>query len=157
MAADVPSMNELLELLRRSPQSTRYLNDVFGEKLESMLQDLLETDKIGKKHVIQEDTYLVWLKPLTHGGTTPLPAAPSSQLDNDSQAPMEGLREKLNTLKRQLQQYEGSESDRDVYIKKLHEYNDLKDIGQMLMGKLAESEGLVTRDMYERFDMDLED
>eukprot|EP00742_Colponemidia_sp_Colp-10_P013415 GILJ01015151.1.p1 GENE.GILJ01015151.1~~GILJ01015151.1.p1 ORF type:complete len:167 (-),score=23.56 GILJ01015151.1:266-739(-) len=156
--AEVSSMNALQEMLKESPHSTRYLSEIFGEKLQSMLQDLLEAGKIGKKHVIQEDTYLVWLKPTIQGETMPPPGTPSSQPNHvDPQSPVEGLKEKLNMLKRQLQHYEGSESDRDAYIQKLHEYNDLKDIGQMLMGKLAESEGLVTRDMYERFDMDLGD
>ncbi|KAJ3017654.1 swi5-like zinc finger protein [Thoreauomyces humboldtii] len=44
-----------------------------------------------------------------------------------------------------------------AHIKRLHDYNEIKDIGQMLMGKLAEREGTTTRSMYERFELGVED
>ena len=44
-----------------------------------------------------------------------------------------------------------------AYIDLLHRYNELKDAGQILLGKLAEIEGVTTKDMYERYSLDLED
>ena len=43
------------------------------------------------------------------------------------------------------------------HIQKLHDYNDLKDAGQALLGKLAELEGVTTRDMYEKYGLKVED
>lgn len=50
-----------------------------------------------------------------------------------------------------------NESELDLHVKALHEYNEIKDVGQVLLGKLAESLGMTTSDMYERFSLDLED
>ena len=45
----------------------------------------------------------------------------------------------------------------DRHIAALHGYNEMKDLGQMLLGKLAEMEGGITREMYPRFGLDLAD
>jgi putative heme iron utilization protein len=42
-------------------------------------------------------------------------------------------------------------------IEKLHEYNDIKDAGQTLLGHLAQLEGTTTKQMYHRFGLNLED
>jgi len=39
----------------------------------------------------------------------------------------------------------------------LHKYNEIKDIAQMVIGKLAEIENTTTKKLYEKFDMDMED
>ncbi|XP_078502699.1 DNA repair protein SWI5 homolog [Lissotriton helveticus] len=45
----------------------------------------------------------------------------------------------------------------DEHIEVLHEYNDLKDAGQLLMGRLAVLRGVTTKDVYKEFDLDVED
>lgn len=45
----------------------------------------------------------------------------------------------------------------DRHIRALHEYNELKDIAQFLLGKLAQLEGVCTKDMYERFGLKFTD
>lgn len=45
----------------------------------------------------------------------------------------------------------------DHHIKCLHRYNEMKDIAQMLFGKLAEIRGVRTRDIYADFDLELDD
>eukprot|EP00112_Aurelia_sp_Birch-Aquarium-sp1_P003349 Seg1374.5 transcript_id=Seg1374.5/GoldUCD/mRNA.D3Y31 product="DNA repair protein SWI5" protein_id=Seg1374.5/GoldUCD/D3Y31 len=49
------------------------------------------------------------------------------------------------------------EEELDVHIEKLHEYNDIKDIGQMLLGRLAEVEQTTTKVLYERYGLGLDD
>lgn len=50
-----------------------------------------------------------------------------------------------------------SEDELQVHIDKLHEYNEVKDIGQLLLGKLAEVEGTTTSTLYEKFGLCLDD
>lgn len=50
-----------------------------------------------------------------------------------------------------------SEEELQQHIQKLHEYNEIKDVGQLLIGKLAELNGTTTRAMYQEFGLDLED
>ncbi|XP_032089548.1 DNA repair protein SWI5 homolog isoform X2 [Thamnophis elegans] len=43
------------------------------------------------------------------------------------------------------------------HITLLHEYNEIKDAGQMLLGRLAAIRGVTTKDLYPEFDLDLND
>ncbi|KAM3825438.1 DNA repair protein SWI5 homolog [Vipera latastei] len=43
------------------------------------------------------------------------------------------------------------------HITLLHEYNEIKDTGQMLLGRLAAIRGVTTKDLYPEFDLDLND
>ncbi|XP_058015612.1 DNA repair protein SWI5 homolog [Ahaetulla prasina] len=43
------------------------------------------------------------------------------------------------------------------HITLLHEYNEIKDTGQMLLGRLAAIRGVTTKDLYSEFDLDLND
>lgn len=45
----------------------------------------------------------------------------------------------------------------DRHIRLLHDYNEVKDAAQMLMGKLAEKEGVCTKDMYGRYGLEIKD
>lgn len=43
------------------------------------------------------------------------------------------------------------------YMKSLHIYNEMKDIGQALFGKIVEMDGGVTKDLYPKYGVDLDD
>uniref|UniRef100_A0AAY4AB47 DNA repair protein SWI5 homolog n=2 Tax=Denticeps clupeoides TaxID=299321 RepID=A0AAY4AB47_9TELE len=45
----------------------------------------------------------------------------------------------------------------DQHIELLHEYNDIKDIAQTLLGQLATLRGVTTRDLYGRYGLELDD
>ncbi|XP_035197835.1 DNA repair protein SWI5 homolog [Oxyura jamaicensis] len=45
----------------------------------------------------------------------------------------------------------------EEHIALLHEYNDIKDAGQMLLGKLAVIRGVTTKQLYPEYDLELSD
>ncbi|KAG0324922.1 swi5-like zinc finger protein [Dissophora globulifera] len=45
----------------------------------------------------------------------------------------------------------------DKHIKQLHRYNEVKDAGQIILGKVAELEGTTIKKQYEVFGLDSED
>ncbi|KAM9324329.1 DNA repair protein SWI5 homolog [Gastrophryne carolinensis] len=70
------------------------------------------------------------------------------------------LGEKEASLDMEISQLEAegySLEELDQHIKLLHEYNELKDTGQMLLGRLAVLQGVTTKELYSEFGMELED
>jgi hypothetical protein len=70
------------------------------------------------------------------------------------------LKDKRDMLEKEIDQLisEGYSVDElDDHISQLHEYNDIKDVGQMLLGKLAVIRGVTTKELYPEFDLDLND
>ncbi|KAJ2811970.1 swi5-like zinc finger protein [Coemansia furcata] len=45
----------------------------------------------------------------------------------------------------------------DAHIDRLHRYNDMKDAGQMLFGKLAELKGKTVKEVYLEYNVDIND
>ncbi|KAK4697031.1 DNA repair protein Swi5/Sae3, partial [Lecanoromycetidae sp. Uapishka_2] len=74
------------------------------------------------------------------------------------------LQAKIENLKRQIQETEamrakvdGNLKNKDAqatvkaHIKLLHDYNEIRDVGQGLMGIIADTRGVRVRDVYEDF------
>ena len=66
-------------------------------------------------------------------------------------------RQELQDLKKRFNIDMPVEDYIKLHIKKLHEYNEVKDVGQALMGMLAEREQTTTREMYKKYNLDLAD
>ena len=69
------------------------------------------------------------------------------------------LRERVEAAQRELDELskEYSEDEYQQYIDDLHEYNEVKDAAQMLLGKLAEVRCTTVSELYKQFDLDLDD
>lgn len=69
------------------------------------------------------------------------------------------LQQMLEEVKREIESLAEnySEGELQEHIEKLHEYNEVKDMGQLLLGKLAEVEGTTTTALYDQFGLELND
>ncbi|KAJ1975869.1 swi5-like zinc finger protein [Dimargaris cristalligena] len=47
--------------------------------------------------------------------------------------------------------------DANEYIQQLHDYNEIKDIGQIVIGKVAVVDGTTTRETYKKFGLHVDD
>ncbi|GAA6232046.1 DNA repair protein SWI5 homolog [Lates japonicus] len=72
-------------------------------------------------------------------------------------AELERRREQLDTEIAQLEAEGYREEELEHHIDMLHEYNDIKDIGQSLLGRIAALRGTTTRDLYSHFGLELDD
>uniref|UniRef100_A0A2R9ASE6 DNA repair protein SWI5 homolog n=1 Tax=Pan paniscus TaxID=9597 RepID=A0A2R9ASE6_PANPA len=95
---------------------------------------------------------------------SPRPLPKSGQADGTSEESLhldiQKLKEKRHMLDKETSQLvsEGYSVDElEDYITQLHEYNDIKDVGQMLMGKLAVIRGVTTKELYPEFGLDMND
>ncbi|RMX53937.1 hypothetical protein pdam_00010722 [Pocillopora damicornis] len=72
---------------------------------------------------------------------------------------IETLKAKLEILDKEIKDLseEYSEEELQQHIQMLHEYNEIKDVGQLLLGKLAEIDGTTTRAKYQEFGLDTDD
>ncbi|XP_006024452.1 DNA repair protein SWI5 homolog [Alligator sinensis] len=88
-------------------------------------------------------------------------SSPSVGINKETlQGEIKELKEKDLALDQEIAQLlaEGYSLDElEKHISLLHEYNDIKDAGQMLLGKLAVIRGLTTKDLYPEFDLELSD
>lgn len=74
-------------------------------------------------------------------------------------------KDEIDFLKFQISQLPITDDKSDQEITKcikehmnlLHEYNEIKDIGQILIGKIAELKGTTSKAIYSEYDLDLTD
>ena len=79
----------------------------------------------------------------------------SEQLSRD----VEKLKTQLKEIDRNIEELTASgcrDDELQLHIDALHEYNEVKDVGQMLLGKIAEIEGTTTTALYKRFGLELD-
>ncbi|KAL1288511.1 SWI5 [Ovibos moschatus] len=95
---------------------------------------------------------------------SPRPSRKPGQADRASedslQLDIQKLKEKKDMLDKEISQLlsEGYSVDElEDHISQLHEYNDIKDAAQMLLGRLAVIRGVTTRELYPEFGLDMND
>ncbi|XP_063265911.1 DNA repair protein SWI5 homolog isoform X1 [Prinia subflava] len=85
---------------------------------------------------------------------------PNGASEEALQCEIEELKQKDLALDQEIAQLlsEGySLEELDKHISLLHEYNEIKDAGQMLLGKLAVIRGVTTKQLYPEYDLELSD
>ncbi|XP_032867794.2 DNA repair protein SWI5 homolog [Tyto alba] len=91
---------------------------------------------------------------------SPRPCQPNGSNEEALRYEIEELKQKDLALDQEIAQFlsEGySLEELEKHISLLHEYNDIKDAGQMLLGKLAVIRGVTTKQLYPEYDLELND
>ncbi|XP_025113064.1 DNA repair protein SWI5 homolog isoform X1 [Pomacea canaliculata] len=70
---------------------------------------------------------------------------------------LEGQLAEVENQIEELRQDGLEESELAVHIEKLHEYNDIKDTAQMILGHIATLQGVRARDLYPQYGLELDD
>ncbi|XP_063067453.1 DNA repair protein SWI5 homolog [Engraulis encrasicolus] len=92
------------------------------------------------------------------GFKSPVQRSAAQQLSPEQEA--EQLRQKGAELDSQIAQLQNEGmniEELDEHIELLHEYNDIKDAAQTLLGQLARVRGVTTAELYSQFGLELED
>ncbi|KAG5834562.1 hypothetical protein ANANG_G00262800 [Anguilla anguilla] len=111
----------------------------------------LRTPYSGSKRV-----HSSFKSPLQAPRTSCCPTAVQPSLEQE----IEDLKRKQSELDYEITQLENNGvgiQELEQHVDLLHEYNDIKDIGQTLLGRLAAIRGVTTRDLYTRFGLELDD
>ncbi|XP_069762153.1 DNA repair protein SWI5 homolog isoform X2 [Narcine bancroftii] len=98
-------------------------------------------------------------KKLNASFKSPILSSHRSSDATDLQIELEDLKKKSKDLDQQIAELisEGyTLEELDQHIDQLHEYNDIKDVGQMLLGKLV-VRGVTVKDLYNEFRLELDD
>ncbi|XP_010114083.1 PREDICTED: DNA repair protein SWI5 homolog, partial [Chlamydotis macqueenii] len=91
---------------------------------------------------------------------SPRSCQPNGASEEALQHEIEELKRKDLALDQEIAQLlsEGySLEELEKHISLLHKYNDIKDAGQMLLGKLAVIRGVTTKQLYPEYDLELSD
>ncbi|NWR33896.1 SWI5 protein, partial [Tachuris rubrigastra] len=91
---------------------------------------------------------------------TPSSFQPNGAREATLRCEIEELKRKDLALDQEIAQLlsEGySLEELEKHISLLHEYNEIKDAGQMLLGKLAVIRGVTTKQLYPEYDLELSD
>nr|CAB3266746.1 DNA repair protein SWI5 homolog [Phallusia mammillata] len=77
-----------------------------------------------------------------------------------TQEEIQSLKDLVKNQEKEIRELEEEglrEEDLQIHIDKLHEYNEIKDIGQLVIGRLAIQLQTTTRALYPKFNLNLED
>lgn len=97
--------------------------------------------------------------PMVASGSAPARTSVKN-IDGESlRSSVASLREELGQLQEEIDYLSRlySEEELQHHIDALHEYNEIKDVGQVLLGKMAEIQRTTTTQLYDQFGLSLTD
>lgn len=91
---------------------------------------------------------------------SPLMNRKAKNVNENIENVVNSLEDKLKVVEEEitiLEKENHSINELDVIIKKLHDYNEMKDIAQELMGKIAFIKGATIREIHKDFNADIDE
>ncbi|KAL9643057.1 hypothetical protein ABK040_003858 [Willaertia magna] len=173
-----PSSSKLIEIERAIQRNNQNFYSLFeNDDLEkdkrnknnkTKVEEMEEENQTEKITVKRKRTIPVFKPPVKNMKTTSTGFENTAkivfiktELSEEEQEELKNLKEKLSELEEEHKQlndeFEKKQTLANEHIKKLHEYNEMKDIGQMLLGQLAHLDNTTVAKLYEKFGLELED
>ncbi|KAL9651118.1 hypothetical protein ABK040_002835 [Willaertia magna] len=173
-----PSSSKLIEIeraIQRNNQNFYSLienddleKDKRNKNNKTKVEEMEEENQTEKITVKRKRTIPVFKPPVKNMKTTSTGFENTAkivfiktELSEEEQEELKNLKEKLSELEEEHKQlndeFEKKQTLANEHIKKLHEYNEMKDIGQMLLGQLAHLDNTTVAKLYEKFGLELED
>ncbi|XP_060572016.1 DNA repair protein SWI5 homolog [Ruditapes philippinarum] len=84
----------------------------------------------------------------------------ASRVSEGDQQTVDLVKDKLKMVDKEIEDLKSQgmkEAELQIHIDKLHEYNEIKDVGQLVLGRLANLEGVRSKDLYDQYGLNLED
>ena len=138
---------EILQLLPIQPQTLHQLQSQTTLPIETLkiILDELHRNNVIQNILISEDMYYY---------PTHVTENYNTEMNEEEINQIMQLHFEILQLQKEIEINErnGKES-----LNKVHEYNDIKDIGQMLIGKLGQLENKTIMELYEEYNIDLND
>ncbi|KAM6975885.1 DNA repair protein SWI5 homolog [Tautogolabrus adspersus] len=133
--------------------------DLSGETLWSSSTCQVPTPEGNdlRKGALKRTPYLK-SKPVHSNFKSPLQVCDSAKVSPAEEVvELKRRKEQLDAEIAQLEAEGYRVEELEHHIDMLHEYNDIKDIGQSLLGRIAALRGATTRDLYSHFGLELDD
>ncbi|KAJ1965319.1 swi5-like zinc finger protein [Dipsacomyces acuminosporus] len=121
--------------------------------------------KLTRTSLVLDDSAAA-TRPAKAAAEPPFKAALEDERKQEVEATMRALKREIDAQKQLRDELLAQNSQMtveharqltDEHIDRLHRYNDIKDAGQILFGKLAELKGKTVRDVYEEYNVDIND
>ena len=185
MAVSPSEFSEYISTNLQSPKTLKEIKKDFekagDDNMEQLIRNFVAQNKLHQKFIQSiNSTVFIIGPPATSANASmfnspfksPVRASKCSkeQFNNQSTDPNSSsaaqLLNEIDKLKLKLTQTNEavsllsqnySKDELDLHIRKLHEYNEIKDVGQILLGKIAETKGVTTSNLYEQYGLTLND
>ena len=145
---------QVLQSLQHQPQTFSSLlqsTQIEKETLKIILEEL-DRNNVIYNILFSDEMYFL---------TSHYPQTNEIQNETYQQKQMEEEQQEILQLHKDIleltKQIEMNERNSKESLNKVHEYNDIKDIGQMLLGKLGQLENKTIMELYEEYNIDLND
>ena len=142
----------VLQTIQNEPKTFTFIQQEtqIEKEILKIILDELHRNNVIQNILIQEDQYFLMMNYSIHSNEN----TKENEMIEEEKNEILQLHKEILELNRKI---EMNEKNSKESLNKVHEYNDIKDIGQMLLGKLGQLENKTIMELYDEYNIDLND